>query len=286
IMVISEYLSFLQKIPLFAGLDYAGLAELATYLERETYPAHHTIFWMDEKGDHLYIIQNGKVQISYHDESGREITLATLNPGSFFGELSLIDGGTHTATARTITETTVLILNRESFYKVLDSHPKFGHSILDELSSRLRSSTIKLRGIININEQLVAKSSHFQQSVDRLAKSLTSGIFISVIIVFIILWMSVQIFLYKKNGFNHISFIDRPPTFFLLGFIITLTSFLLTMLILNSQRRQAENDRIRGEIEYQINLKAQTEVMKLQLKMDDLIEMVNKLTKEQSIEEN
>ncbi|MBD0376417.1 MAG: DUF1003 domain-containing protein [Flavisolibacter sp.] len=65
-----------------------------------------------------------------------------------------------------------------------------------------------------------------------------------------------------------------------MGFLITLTSFLLTILILNSQRRQAENDRIRGEIEYQVNLKAQAEVMKLQLKMDQLIQSISKLTHE------
>jgi uncharacterized membrane protein len=71
----------------------------------------------------------------------------------------------------------------------------------------------------------------------------------------------------------------------LLGFIFTLTSFLFTVLILSSQRRQAENDRIRGEIEYQVNLKSQGEVMKLQLKMDKVIRVLNQLSGKDLLEE-
>ncbi|HEX7458860.1 MAG TPA: DUF1003 domain-containing protein, partial [Ginsengibacter sp.] len=73
---------------------------------------------------------------------------------------------------------------------------------------------------------------------------------------------------------------------FLLGFIFTLTSFLLTILILSSQRRQAERDRIRGEIEYQVNLKSQAEVMKLKLKMDEVIQLLNQLQGKDSLEED
>ncbi|GAC1426893.1 MAG: hypothetical protein NVS1B13_17270 [Flavisolibacter sp.] len=276
-MVIADFLHFLKKIPLFSSLDEASIHELAGYLKKETFPAHHTIFWMDEKGNDLYIVQKGEVHIIYHDETGKEISLATLTAGSFFGELSLIDGGTHTATARTATATDLLMLDRYSFYIFLDNHPKFSHILLDELSSRLRSSTVKLRGIINVNDQLEAKRSRFQQSVDRLAKILTGGSFIFISISFIILWMSIQLYFFIKNH-GLISFVDKPPTYFLLGFIITLTSFLLTMLILNSQRRQAENDRIRGEIEYQVNLKAQNEIVKLQVKMDELFKEIDKLS--------
>ena len=270
--------SLLKKIPLFTALDGADIEELATYLKKETFGPNHTIFWMDEKGDHLYIIESGKVQISYNDENGRENTLAVLGTGAFFGELSLIDGGTHTATARTMEETVLLTLDQASFYRFLDKHPRLGHAMLYALATRLRSSTIRLRGVVNINEQLEAKSSPFQHFIDRLAKGLTSGVFLSICIVFILLWMSVQVYFFEKGRYNHISFSDRPPTFFLLGFIITLTSFLLTILILNSQRRQAENDRIRGEVEYQVNLKSQTEVMKLQIKMDKLIRIVHQLS--------
>lgn len=273
-------INLLKNIPLFSSLDNDSLSELAGYLEKHTYPPFHTIFWMNERGENLYIIQSGRVAISYTDEQGREIELNTLRPGSFFGELSLIDGGPHTATARTIGETVLLTLDRATFYHFLHKHSDLAYTLLEVLSLRLRNSTERMRQVVNVNEQLEAKSSPFQHFIDRLAKALTSSLFVTLYILFIIGWIIAQVLYYKATQHLPISFLDRPPTFYILGFLITLTSFVLTVLILNSQRRQAEHDRIRGEIEYQVNVKSQTEVMKLQLKMDELIQMVSRHSNE------
>lgn len=267
----------LKNIPLFASLPSESLSELAGLLQRKTYPAHHTIFWMNEKGDRLYIIQKGSVQISYTDEEGQEIDLAVLKQGSFFGELSLIDGGPHSATARTLSETAVLTLDSASFYQFLNKHPQISYTLMEVLSLRLRNSTSKVSGLANANQQLKTEQSSFQHFIDKLATALTSSVFVTIYVFFIIGWITAQVFFYRRSHHHEpISFVDKPPTFYILGFIITLTSFLLTVLILNSQRRQAEMDRIRGEIEYQVNVKSQTEVMKLQLKMDQLINLISK----------
>ena len=275
----------LKRVPLFSSLDNAALHELAAYLKKESYAPHHTIFLMDEKSDHLYIVANGKVRISFVDEAGKDITLAVLGRGAFFGELSLIDQGPHSATALSLTETELLTLDRASFYLFLNKHPQLGHTLLEVLAARLRSKTPRLHSVINVNEELEAKKSSFQHFVDKLAKALTGSIFIRLYILFICVWIAVQVILYKKNHLGSISFLDHPPTFFILGFFITLTSFLLTILILNSQRRQAEEDRVRSELEYRVNLKSQAEVMKLKLKMDQLIEMVGKLTNEKTTDD-
>jgi CRP/FNR family transcriptional regulator, cyclic AMP receptor protein len=264
----------LRSIPLFDSLNHEELTGLAELLKRQVYSKHDTIFWMHEKGDHLYIVESGIVRISYTDKEGQETDLATLKEGSFFGELSLIDGGPHSATARAATETVLLKLDRASFYHFLTTHQKLSYALLQELSQRLRANTAKVGGIVNANEQLDAERSSFQIFVDRLAKALTSGRFLTIYVAFVITWIIIQTLIYLKTQSRPVDFIDVPPTFFILGFVITLTSFLLTILILNSQRRQAESDRIRSDIEYQVNLKSQTEIMKLQLKMDELTEML------------
>ena len=243
--------ALLKRIPLFASLDITVLEELATYLKKETYPAHHVIFVTNEKSNHLYIIVNGKVRISFTDEAGKDITLAVLGRGAFFGELSLIDQGPHSASALSLSEAELLTLDRDSFYLFLNKHPQLGHTLLEVLAARLRSNTSRMHSVINVNEELEAKKSSFQHFVDKLAKALTGSIFIRLYIFFICAWITVQVLAYKKGG-GDINFIDQPPTFFILGFFITLTSFLLTILILNSQRRQAEEDRIRSEIEYRV----------------------------------
>src|SRR5215203_2519539 len=264
----------LRSIPLFASLDPEELTGLAELLKKQAYSRHDTIFWMHEKGEHLYIVESGTVRISYTDKEGQETDLATLREGSFFGELSLIDGGPHSATARAASETVLLKLDRASFYHFLTRHQKLSYALLQALSQRLRANTAKVGGIVNANEQLDAVRSSFQVFIDRLAKGLTSGRFLTLYVVFVIAWILVQTLVYLKTQSKPVDFIDVPPTFFILGFVITLTSFLLTILILNSQRRQAESDRIRSDIEYQVNLKSQTEIMKLQLKMDELTQII------------
>ena len=277
--------NFLKKIPLFSELTDDDLDELATALNVTTIAPNQPIFWMDELGDRLFIIESGQVQISYTDEKGEDIILSRLRPGDFFGELSLIDGGPHTATARALTETVLLTLDRSSFYVFMEKHPLICRTLLNVLSKRLRVSTTKLRGIININEQLEEVRSPFQKSIDWLARVVTSGTFFSICSLFILIWIVIHIYLFKKEHDEEISFLDKPPTFFLLGFIFTLSSFLLTVLILSSQRRQVEGDRIRGIIEYQVNLKAQAEVMKLKLKLDQVIQLLNQLSGKDSLEE-
>lgn len=267
---------FLDRIPLFADLDTKALQELSTNLEKETIKSNQVIFWMGDNGDKLYIIQHGRVAISYIDEEGSEVNLANLHSGAFFGELSLIDGMAHTATARAVDDVTLLTLSQENFYRFIDKHPALSRTIMFVLASRLRMSTVRLQGVKNVNQEIESTTSRFQRSIDRLAKSLTSAGFLASCVVFILVWIVFQVLVFKQHHYGSISFADRPPTFFLLGFIITLTSFLLTILILTSQRRQAESDRLRGEIEYQVNLKAQSEVIKLQAKMDTLLSRMEK----------
>src|SRR5947209_6084751 len=105
----------LKEIPLFSSLSTEDLGQLAPLLESHTHPAHHTLFWMNERGRCLYIITEGNVEISYTNEEGEEVSLAVLGRGAFFGELSLLDGEPHSATARTGVPTRLLTLDRETF---------------------------------------------------------------------------------------------------------------------------------------------------------------------------
>ena len=263
--------SLLRQIPLFEHLEPDALSELASYLHEQDYPAHHNVFWMNETSHHLYIIASGEVQIYYTNEEGGEEPLARLGTGAFFGELSLIDGAPHSATARTLSTVRMLRLDRDSFYRFLDSHPLSTLALLRVLSERLRRSTVQQRVVQNPNEQISAERSRFQRSIDALARVFTSSAFLVFYVLFVAGWMLMQSVRWRKLNGTPISYLDEPPTFFFLGFIVTLFSSLLTVFILNSQRRQAQADRIRADIEYQVNVKAQAEVLKLQAKMDEVL---------------
>jgi CRP/FNR family transcriptional regulator, cyclic AMP receptor protein len=137
--------AMLREIPLFATLSPQDLEELLKQLEKVNYPPNTVIFWMDEPGDKLYVIEKGQVRISYSNKVGKEVVLSTLGENAFFGELSLLDGGPHTATARTVRETTLLTIGKGAFYSFLDKHPQFSQTLLTVLVDRLRTSTMNMR---------------------------------------------------------------------------------------------------------------------------------------------
>lgn len=273
----------LREVPLFATLNPEELQDLLRQLEKEIYPPHTVIFWMDEPGDKLYLIEEGEVRISYTNKNGKEIILATQGEGTFFGELSLLDAGPHTATVRTIKETTVLSIDQVTFYSYLDKHPQFSRTLLAVLVDRLRNNIMNMHAHTVENTATAApyQPASFRRFVDKAALLVSSSRFLIFAAIFLAGWIIFQTWYYQRVQKGTISFADTPPTFFLLGFILTLTSFLLTILVLTSQRGLAEQDRIRAQIEYQVNLKAQAEIMRLQLKMDEVLKLLeekNKMT--------
>ncbi len=266
----------LRDIPLFATLSPEEIKDLLKQTDQKNYPPHTVIFWMDEPGDKLYIIEKGEVRISHTSKEGKEHQIAILGEKTFFGELSLLDGGPHTGTARTVTDTTVLTIDQAAFFNFLDRHPQFSRTLLAVIVDRLRASADYIRiGKIGGYEPLHQPAA-FRRFVDRAAHTVSSSRFLVIAILFLAGWIGLQTWYYLQRTHGAINFADKPPTFFFLGFLLTLTSFLFTILVLTSQRGLAEHDRIRADIEYQVNLKAQTEVMRLQLKMDEVLKLLKK----------
>ena len=268
----------LREIPLFATLGPRELEQLLKQLEKINYPPNTVIFWMDEPGDKLYVIEKGQVRISHSNKEGKEIVLNTLGENAFFGELSLLDGGPHTATARTVKETTLLTINKGAFYSFLDKHPQFSQTLLTVLVDRLRNSTMNMRQHMSGDRLALPQPASFRRIVDKSARFVSSSRFLLFAIIFLVGWMFLQSWLYFRHHAG-VSFADNPPTFTFLEFILTITSFLFTILVLTSQRGLAEHDRVRSEIEYQVNLKAQSEVMRLQLKMDEVLKLLEEKIK-------
>ena len=273
-MTESTATDLIGRIPLFAQLESGERDALHRLLQSREYQPHDTIFWIGEPGDEFFILEHGTVVISYVDDEGVEVNLASLGPGQFFGELSLLDGGRRTGTARAMDTVRVLVLSREQFRTFVERHPSSAIHMMEVLGRRQRDNMDKLRGIKNPNEAIVEQQTRVQRVVERVASAFASEVFLVLNVLFIVAWVVVQTVRYNRASavdpakFPPVHFLDQPPTFFWLGFMITIEAIVLSIFVLNAQRRQANRDAIKADLDYQVNRKAQLEIMQLHEKLD------------------
>jgi uncharacterized membrane protein len=254
-------IELLRNISMFAKLTDSELTELSTYLRRQPVAANQTLFWVGDRGTDFLIIQSGEIDLCYLDDNGKEQPLATLKPGQFFGELSLLDGGPRTATARGGAEgATLLSLGRADFERYLMGHAAAAFHILVVLGQRQREMLDKLRGIKNANEVVREKTSRWNRIADVVAKIMSSPYFIIGQICIVATWVFV----------NHIEgngAFDAYP-FNLLSLVLGIEALFLSAFLLVAQGRQDDRDRVQADLDYQVNLKAHMEVVQLHEKID------------------
>jgi CRP-like cAMP-binding protein len=128
----------LKDVPLFAGLDTDDLSRLSLLITEKHYPKESVIVSATDPGDALYIVADGEVKVSLWSDSGREIILSTLPSGSFFGEMSLVDGEPRSANVACTVDSLLLRLGRREFLQALRSYPTIAINVMTEVCVRLR----------------------------------------------------------------------------------------------------------------------------------------------------
>jgi uncharacterized membrane protein len=206
--------------------------------------------------------------VSYPDESGAEVELERMGAGSIFGEISLLDGGSRTANVRALTAVEALSLPRDEFVTFMLNRPSVAVHVLTVFAARQRALLEKLRGIRNVNDADRLSKSSAGRLLGMVAGLFASERFLLANLVLIAGWIVVNLLL-RASG---VTPFDEPPTYFWLGFLISVEAIVITMFVLNAQRHQAERDRIHADFEYQVNVKAHMEVVDLHRKLDRLLE--------------
>jgi len=139
--------SALKSVSLFSELDDKSLARLESLLSVKRYKKNNLIIFEDDKGLSLFIINKGRVKISRISEEGGEVILAILGEGEFFGEISVIDGLSRSATVTSLDEVELLVLKREDFLGALKEFPQVGIALLKELAGRIRKSDAQIKSL-------------------------------------------------------------------------------------------------------------------------------------------
>lgn len=137
----------LRRAPLFSGLSGDELLLVARACRRLDFGRDEGVFAIDEPADGLYIIASGRVKVCLPSLSGREVILATLGPGQFFGEMALLDDAPRSASVVAQLATVCLHLHREDFSRLLDESPRIARTLLKELSLRLRRANAQMESL-------------------------------------------------------------------------------------------------------------------------------------------
>lgn len=258
--------SLLAEVPLFALLDDEERKTLSGILNEHHFPAGTTIFSYGDPGDSLYIIRAGRVHITVENTEGDQIILDENTAGDVFGEISLLDAGSRSATATSVEETDVFTLDRDDLLALISRHPHAALDLLSVMGKRLRTSGTLLRHRVtrNVNVEERDRLTFGERVSDRVAAFGGSWLFILSFGFILLAWMSMNIVL-AAGAFD-------PFPFILLNLVLSALAALQAPVIMMSQNRQAAKDRLKAELDYEINLKAELEVAALHSKFDHMYE--------------
>ena len=257
-------LEAIRSVPLFASLDDNAAVELRNLLSDKVVPQNTRLFRQGDKGDAMYLIESGRVRISIRDDDEHELTLAELAQGDFFGEMSIIDGRQRSADARVIEDARLAVLSREAFLSFVRTNPHVALEMLSALTDRLRRTDELLRSRVsrNVNEEEQARLTVADRAADMIAEFGGSWKFILVSIAAIVFWIILNSFILIR-GYD-------PAPYQMLNLALAIIAGMQAPIIMMSQNRQGGKDRLRADLDYQVNLKNELSLAEILRRLDVL----------------
>lgn len=256
--------SLLAEVPLFQLLDPDARSALAQMMEQAKFPAGATIFQEGEPGDRMYVVCSGRVELATTDKLGQKLVLTTAARGDLFGEMSLLDQGARNARATVIEDAELLVLERATLVEFVRRCPEAALDLMAVMGGRMRATTNRLRQTAtrNANEETEAKLTLLERITDAIAAFSGSLAFLALHAAWFTVWIAL-------NTIPGLPAFDPFP-FGLLTMTVSLEAIFLSVIVLLSQNRQSAKDRIRADVDYEVNLKAELEVSHLHEKVDHL----------------
>ena len=255
----------LRSVPLFAGLDDEAARELRDLLQVREVLAATPLFHHGDSGDAMYLIDSGRVRISVHDSFGHEVTLAELAGGDFFGEMAVLDGKARAADATVIEDARLAILAREDFLAFVRRNPEVALKMLSAITNRLRDTDELLRQRVsrNANVEEAARLTMGDRLANRIAEFGGSWRFLIVLMALLLAWVIVNTYVIPKLEVD-------PYPYQLLGLVLGVIAGVQAPIIMMSQNRQGDKDRLRADLDFQINLKNEISLAEILRRLDVL----------------
>src|ERR1700729_511275 len=265
----------LRQIPLFALLDDDEIAVLAAQVEIKKFAARQRIYKIGEPGKHAYVMISGVVRVTTVDQGHQEVLVDEPGYGDFFGFASMLEDSPHQTTALAMEETMCLEVSRDDIAALLQQKPMAGMDMLTVVSRQFHASQalVRIRASRNSNDVIEEEMSLGDRIADAVARFGGSWTFIILFGVVLLIYTSTNTALKSKAW--------DPYPFILLNLFLSMLAAIQAPVIMMSQNRQDTKDRLRGELDYDVNRRAEKEIQsvtqKINLlddKMDDIAELL------------
>ncbi len=254
----------LKHVPLFTLLDDEEAAVLASQVEMKKFVPRQRIYKIGDTDGHAYVMISGKVRVTTVDEDHQEVVVDEPGHGEFFGFASMLEGTPHQTSAVAVEETTCFEVDRKDIAVLLERKPMAGMDMLTVLGKQFHASQqlVRLRAMRNPNEVIEKDATFGERIADSVAGFGGSWTFIITFIVVLLVYSSLSL-LVGKNSWD-------PYPFILLNLFLSMLAALQAPVIMMSQNRQDTKDRLRGELDYEVNRRAEAEIQGLSRKLNML----------------
>jgi CRP/FNR family cyclic AMP-dependent transcriptional regulator len=252
----------IREVPLFALLDDDELAVLAEQVELAQFAPRQRIYRIDDPGDRAYVMIAGSVQVTTIDDDHQDVVVDLPGRGEFFGFASMLDETPHQTNAIALEATTCVVVDRHDILTLLQKKPHAGMDMLAVLGRQLHASQnlVRNRATRNPNDMIESEATIGENIADAVASFGGSWTFIITFLTLLVVYIAINLALRSSSW--------DPYPFILLNLFLSMLAALQAPVIMMSQNRQDTKDRLRGELDYDVNRRAEAEIQGLARKLN------------------
>jgi uncharacterized membrane protein len=261
----------LKQVPLFALLDDDETALLAGKVEAKTFAPRQRIYKMGEPGGRAYVVVSGKAQVTTVDEDQQEVLLEEPGAGDFFGFASMLQQTPHETGAMAVEETVCVEVDRDDIFELIQRKPHAGMDMLSVLGRQYHAAhqLVRLRSTRNPNEVIEKEATFGDRIADGVARFGGSWTFIIAFGFTLVVYTTINVAL-RGSAWD-------PYPFILLNLFLSMLAAVQAPVIMMSQNRQDTKDRVRGELDFDVNRRAESEIQGVSRKLHQLTEKIEDL---------
>jgi CRP/FNR family cyclic AMP-dependent transcriptional regulator len=263
--------AILSQVPLFALLDDEELAVLAAQVDLTRFAPRQRIYRIGDPGGRAYVLMSGAVRVTTIDDDQQDVIVDEPASGDLFGFASMLDCSPHQTNAVAVDEAVCVEVDRDDIETLIQRRPHAAMDMLTVLGRQIHAAQqlVRIRAARNPNEMIEEQMTFGERVADLVAGFGGSWTFIITFLSGLVIYAAINVVLRGRAW--------DPYPFILLNLMLSMLAALQAPVIMMSQNRQDTKDRLRGELDFAVNRRAEAEVQALSRKLNSVIDKLDDL---------